>query len=40
MSRHGLRVSEAVASRWEAIDLKQGLLHVARLKRRFDNASP
>jgi site-specific recombinase XerD len=32
MFRHGLRVSEAIALRWEQVDLKQGLLHVRRLK--------
>ncbi len=30
--RHGLRVSEAVALRWDVVDLEQGRLHVARLK--------
>lgn len=30
--RHGLRVSELVALRWDQVDLKQGLLHVNRLK--------
>ncbi len=30
--RHGLRVSELVSLRWEQIDLKQGLLHVNRVK--------
>lgn len=30
--RHGLRVSEAIALQWAAIDLKQGRLHVHRLK--------
>ena len=30
--RHGLRVSELVALRWELIDLKAGLAHVSRLK--------
>ena len=30
--RHGLRVSELVALRWDMLDLKQGLLHVNRLK--------
>ena len=30
--RHGLRVSELVALRWDMVDLKQGLMHVTRLK--------
>jgi len=30
--RHGFRVSELVALRWDMVDLKQGLLHVNRLK--------
>ena len=30
--RHGLRVSELVALRWQQIDLKQGVLHVRRRK--------
>ena len=30
--RHGLRVSELVALRWDQVDLDQGLLHVTRLK--------
>ncbi len=30
--RHGLRVSELIALRWDQVDLKQGLLHVNRLK--------
>ena len=34
--RHGLRVSELVSLRWEQIELKQGALHVNRLK----NGSP
>jgi type 1 fimbriae regulatory protein FimE len=34
--RHGLRVSELVALRWDQLDLKAGALHVARLK----NGSP
>jgi type 1 fimbriae regulatory protein FimB/type 1 fimbriae regulatory protein FimE len=34
--RHGLRVSELVALRWDQLDLKAGTLHVARLK----NGSP
>jgi len=32
MFRHGLRVSELIALRWDMVDLKQGLLHVTRLK--------
>jgi type 1 fimbriae regulatory protein FimB/type 1 fimbriae regulatory protein FimE len=30
--RHGLRVSEVVALRWDQVDLSQGLLHVNRSK--------
>jgi integrase len=30
--RHGLRVSELVALRWDMIDLSQGHMHVRRLK--------
>jgi integrase len=30
--RHGLRVSEVAALRWDQIDVKVGLLHVRRLK--------
>ena len=30
--RHGLRVSELVALRWDMVDLTAGLLHVSRLK--------
>ena len=32
MYRHGLRVSEAIALRWTSVDLKEGQLHVRRLK--------
>lgn len=31
MFRHGLRVGEIIALRWEQVDLKQGFLHVRRL---------
>lgn len=34
--RHGLRVGELIALRWDQIDIKQGLLHVRRSK----NGSP
>jgi integrase len=30
--RHGLRVSELIALRWDIVDLAAGLLHVTRLK--------
>jgi type 1 fimbriae regulatory protein FimB/type 1 fimbriae regulatory protein FimE len=30
--RHGLRVTELVSLRWDQVDLKQGLMHVNRLK--------
>lgn len=32
MFRHGLRVGEIIALRWEQVDLKQEVLHVRRLK--------
>ena len=38
--RHGLRVSELVNLRWEQIDLKQGLLHVRRVKSGADSTHP
>jgi type 1 fimbriae regulatory protein FimE len=38
--RHGLRVSELVALRWDQIDLKQGMLHVARLKNGVASTHP
>jgi type 1 fimbriae regulatory protein FimB/type 1 fimbriae regulatory protein FimE len=38
--RHGLRVSELVALRWDMVDLKQGLLHVKRLKNGVDSTHP
>ncbi len=38
--RHGLRVSELVALRWEQIDLKAGSMHVARIKNGVDSTHP
>jgi type 1 fimbriae regulatory protein FimE len=38
--RHGLRVSELVALRWDQIDLEQGLLHVSRLKNGVASTHP
>ena len=40
MFRHALRVSEATALRWEQADLKQGLLHVRRLKNGLPSTHP
>lgn len=38
--RHGLRVSELVGLRWDQVDLKQGLLHVARRKNGTPSTHP
>ena len=38
--RHGLRVSELVALRWDQIELEQGLLHVWRLKNGVPSTHP
>lgn len=38
--RHGLRVSELVALRWDQVDLNQGLLHVRRLKGGLPSTHP
>lgn len=38
--RHGLRVSELTALRWDQIDLKAGTLHVNRLKNGRDSVHP
>jgi len=38
--RHGLRVSELVALRWESIDLKTGLIHINRLKNGVPSTHP
>jgi type 1 fimbriae regulatory protein FimB/type 1 fimbriae regulatory protein FimE len=40
MFRHGLRVSEAVALRWEQVDLRKDLLHVRRLKSGLPSTHP
>ena len=40
MFRHALRVSEAVALRWDQIDLKKGLLHVNRIKNGLASTHP
>jgi type 1 fimbriae regulatory protein FimB/type 1 fimbriae regulatory protein FimE len=38
--RHGFRVSELIALRWDMIDLKQGFLHVNRLKNGIASVHP
>lgn len=38
--RHGLRVAELVALRWEQIDFAQGLLHVNRVKNGTPSVHP
>ena len=38
--RHGLRVSELVALRWDQVDLQAGTLHVARLKNGLPSSHP
>src|SRR4051794_25633650 len=40
MYRHGLRISELVALRWDQIDLKQGLMHVNRVKNGVPSTHP
>jgi len=40
MHRHGLRVSEAVSLRWDMVDLKEGLLHVTRVKNGTPSTHP
>lgn len=38
--RHGLRVSELCALRWDQVDLEAGLLHVRRLKHGIPSVHP
>jgi len=38
--RHGLRVSELISLRWDQVDLKQGHLHVNRLKNGTPSTHP
>jgi len=38
--RHGLRVGELVALRWDQVDLKRGTLHVNRLKNGTPSTHP
>ena len=38
--RHGLRVAELVALRWDAIDFGQGRLHVSRVKGSSESVHP
>ncbi len=38
--RHGLRVSELIALRWDQLDLDQGFFHVQRLKRGMPSTHP
>lgn len=38
--RHGLRVTELVSLRWDMVDLKQGVLHVNRMKNGVASTHP
>ncbi len=38
--RHGLRVGEVIALRWDMVDLKQGLIHIRRLKNGVASTHP
>jgi type 1 fimbriae regulatory protein FimE len=38
--RHGFRVGEVIALRWEQVDLAQGMLHVQRLKNGLPSTHP
>ena len=38
--RHGLRVAELIALRWDQVDLRDGLLHVRRRKNGLSSTHP
>ncbi len=38
--RHAFRVTELIALRWDMVDLKQGRIHVTRLKGGSDSVHP
>jgi integrase len=38
--RHGLRVAELIALRWDQVDLRDGLLHVHRCKHGLSSTHP
>jgi type 1 fimbriae regulatory protein FimB/type 1 fimbriae regulatory protein FimE len=38
--RHGLRVSEVTSLRWDQVDMKQGLMHVNRVKNGLPSTHP
>ena len=40
MFRHALRVSEIIALKWQQVDLKNGLLHIKRLKNGIPSTHP
>ncbi len=40
MFRHGFRVSEVIALRWDQIDLRKGLLHAKRIKNGIPSTHP
>jgi type 1 fimbriae regulatory protein FimE len=40
MFRHGLRVGELIALRWDQVDLAKGFLHVVRLKNGLASTHP
>jgi type 1 fimbriae regulatory protein FimB len=38
--RHGLRVAELIALRWDQVDLRDGLLHIRRRKNGLSSTHP